>query len=156
MSEKSHQIEQEIREKRSQIGENSSELEPRVKHAVDWRAQFEERPATLTGLAFGGGIVISALLPTRHSRHRSRDSYDDDSCRNNRIQRRLAQERIAQDGLRRKMLRTETPLSAPSAISQALSPDPQPATTKSVAILATITKPSQARLFRSPLPTSPV
>jgi hypothetical protein len=60
-------------------------------------AQFEQRPATLIALAFGGGIVLSALLPNRHSRHRSRDSYDDDSRRNNRIQRRLAQERIAQE-----------------------------------------------------------
>lgn len=51
----------------------------------------------MIALAFGGGIVLSALLPNRHSRHRSRDSYDDDSRRNNRIQRRLAQERIAQE-----------------------------------------------------------
>ena len=97
MGEKSDQIEQEIREKRNQLGENFSELEQKVKHAVDWRAQFEERPATLIALAFGGGIVLSALLPTRHSRHRSRDSYDDDSRRNYRIQRRLAHERIAQE-----------------------------------------------------------
>ena len=51
--------------------------------------------------------MLSALLPTRHSRHRSRDSYDDDSCRYNRIQRRLAQERIAQERLAQENMTQE-------------------------------------------------
>jgi hypothetical protein len=125
MGEKSDQIEQEIREKRNQLGENFSELEQKVKHAVDWRAQFEERPATLIALAFGGGIVLSALLPTQHSRHRSRDSYDDVPAATIAFNAGLRRNGSHRNGLsrkiwRRKMLRTGTPLPAPSAISQAL------------------------------------
>jgi hypothetical protein len=97
MGEKSDQIEREICEKRNQLGENFSELEKKVKIAVDWRVQFDERPATLIALAFGGGIVLSALLPPRRSRHCSRDSYRAYSRCDNDNQRRLAQERLAQE-----------------------------------------------------------
>ena len=51
MGEISDQIEQEIREKRNQLGENFTELEQKIKHAVDWRVQFAECPVTLIALA---------------------------------------------------------------------------------------------------------
>jgi len=70
MGEKPDQIEQHIYETRSELGENIQELQSKVKHAVDWRAQFEERPWTMVGLAFGGGVLLSALMGgTRRPRY---------------------------------------------------------------------------------------
>ena len=63
MGETSDQIERHIQKTRNDLGANFSELEEKVKTAVDWRAQFEERPVTMMALAFGGGLLLSALLP---------------------------------------------------------------------------------------------
>ena len=72
MGETSDQIERHIQETRNDLSDNFSELKEKVKTAVDWRAQFEERPGTMMALAFGGGVMLSALLPTvRPSRRRS-------------------------------------------------------------------------------------
>jgi hypothetical protein len=70
MGETSGQIERHIQETRNDLGDNFSELEEKVRTAVDWRAQFEERPMTMIALAFGGGVLLSALLPTRRSSRR--------------------------------------------------------------------------------------
>jgi len=74
MGERTDQIEREIELTRNELSENFSELGRKVKSAVDWRSQFEERPGTLLALAFGGGMILSALLPTVR---RSRKNYDD-------------------------------------------------------------------------------
>ena len=72
MGETSDQIERHIQETRNDLGDNFSELKEKVKTAVDWRAQFEERPVTMMALAFGGGVLLSALLPSvRSSRRRT-------------------------------------------------------------------------------------
>jgi hypothetical protein len=72
MGETSDQIERHIQKTRNDLSDNFSELEEKVKTAVDWRVQFEERPATMMALAFGGGALLSALLPSlRSSRKRS-------------------------------------------------------------------------------------
>jgi hypothetical protein len=73
MGETTGQIERHIQETRDDLGENLNELQEKVKTAMDWRAQFEQRPGTILALAFGGGVLLSALLPTRHS---SRAAYD--------------------------------------------------------------------------------
>jgi hypothetical protein len=65
MGETSNQIERHIQETRRDLSDNFVELEDKVKTAVDWRAQFEERPGTLLAVAFGGGILLSALFPSR-------------------------------------------------------------------------------------------
>jgi len=70
--ETSDQIERHIRETRSDLGDNLNELGDKVKKTLDWRVQFEERPGTMLGLAFGGGIILSALLS---SGRRSRSTY---------------------------------------------------------------------------------
>lgn len=71
MGERSNQIEREIEATRNNLGENLGELQKRVKAAIDWRVQVEERPGTMLALAFGGGILISALFPARRVRNRS-------------------------------------------------------------------------------------
>jgi hypothetical protein len=69
MGEKSDQIEQHIYEKRNELGENIHELQERVRgtvdkvrNSVDWRTHFQERPMTLIGIAFAGGLAASALF----------------------------------------------------------------------------------------------
>jgi hypothetical protein len=70
MGETPDQIERHIYEKRSELGENISELQEKVKTAVDWRAQFDQRPMVMMGLAFGGGLLLSMLFSGRkNSRH---------------------------------------------------------------------------------------
>jgi hypothetical protein len=82
MGEKSEQIEQHIRDTRSDLNENFSELQEKVKTAVDWRVQFGERPGTMMALAFGGGVLLAALFsssrPTRRRYSESRGSSDAD------------------------------------------------------------------------------
>jgi len=69
MGEKSDQIEQHIYEKRNELGENIHELQEKVRgtvdkvrNSVDWRTHFQERPMTLIGIAFAGGLAASALF----------------------------------------------------------------------------------------------
>src|SRR5580704_17285162 len=62
MGETTNQIELEIARKRNELGDNLVELERRAKAAVDWRAHVQERPGTMLAVAFGGGIVLSALF----------------------------------------------------------------------------------------------
>jgi hypothetical protein len=62
MGETTNQIEWEIAQKRSELSDNLIELKQRAKAAVDWRSQVEERPGTMLAIAFGGGIVLSALF----------------------------------------------------------------------------------------------
>jgi hypothetical protein len=67
VGETSDQIERHIQETRNDLSDNFNELEAKVRTAVDWRVQFEERPMTMIALAFGGGVLLSALLPSRRS-----------------------------------------------------------------------------------------
>lgn len=67
MAETADQIEQQIVETRLELKDNFNELERRVKSVVDWKRHFEERPGTMLALAFGGGVVLSAILPRRRS-----------------------------------------------------------------------------------------
>jgi hypothetical protein len=71
MGETSEQIERHLQRTRNDLSDNLSELEVRVKSAFDWRTQFEERPVTMMAVAFGGGALLSALLPHRSSHRRS-------------------------------------------------------------------------------------
>jgi hypothetical protein len=80
MGETSDQIERHIQETRNDLSDNFNELEAKVRTAVDWRVQFEERPMTMIALAFGGGVLLSALLPSRRSpgrRSSSRAAHSD-------------------------------------------------------------------------------
>ena len=74
MGEKPDQIERHICEERSQLGEDLHELQQRVRTAVDWRVQVEQRPWVMVGAAFGGGLLLSLLFGgRRNSRRSSRD-----------------------------------------------------------------------------------
>ena len=75
MGETTDQIERQIEQKRNQLNQNFNELEQKVKAAMDWRRQFDERPGTMLAVAFGGGVLLSAMVGG--SRSASRKSYSD-------------------------------------------------------------------------------
>ena len=91
MGERTDQIERQISRTREDLGENFNELEQKVKDAFDWHTQFEERPMTMLAIAFGGGVIASALLPSRSSyrrrwvedrrEHRRAERVEDDSSK---------------------------------------------------------------------------
>src|SRR6266851_1484205 len=90
MGETPDQIERHIYEKRSELGENIHELQQKVKTAVDWRAQFDQRPWVLMGVAFGGGLLLSLLFGGRggSSRSLSRDPWKREAYRTGNVQQR--------------------------------------------------------------------
>ena len=71
MGEKPGQIERHIEQTRNELGRNLSELQQKVKSAVDWHAQFQQRPMTMIGLAFGGGMLLSTFLGGQSKPRRS-------------------------------------------------------------------------------------
>jgi hypothetical protein len=62
VGETTNQIAWEIAQKRSELSDNLIELKQKAKAAVDWRSQVEARPVAMLVVAFGGGIVLSALF----------------------------------------------------------------------------------------------
>lgn len=62
MGQTSNDIMQHIESERTRLGQNLNDLEDRVKTATDWRHQFEQHPAILLGVAFGGGLLLSLTL----------------------------------------------------------------------------------------------
>ncbi len=69
MGEGSSRIERHIQQERSDCRDNMIELKQKMARSVDWRVQCGERPLTMLGLAFGGGVLLSALIGgTRRSR----------------------------------------------------------------------------------------
>src|SRR5882757_3023450 len=88
MGETPDQIERHIYEKRSELGENIHELQQKVKTAVDWRAQFDQRPWVLMGAAFGGGVLLALLFGGRgdSSRSSSPDAWKREAYRTGNVQ----------------------------------------------------------------------
>jgi hypothetical protein len=62
MGETANQIAWEIAQKRTELSDNLIELKQRAKATVDWRWQVEKRPGTMLAVAFGGGMILSALF----------------------------------------------------------------------------------------------
>lgn len=59
------QIEAHIDETREALGSNLDELEQKVRAAADWKHHFQTRPGAWLGIAFGGGVVLAAILGRR-------------------------------------------------------------------------------------------
>jgi ElaB/YqjD/DUF883 family membrane-anchored ribosome-binding protein len=79
MAETSDQIQRHIQRTREDLNENIIEIQRKVKSAVDWRSQLEEHPLTMIGVAFGAGVVLSALMPARGGNRRRRRFASDDT-----------------------------------------------------------------------------
>lgn len=81
MGEAASQVRREIEERRDDLGENLQRLESKVKRTTDWRAQFDERPMMMMGVAFGGGLLLSSLAGSgkdrdHHQAYRPRQLSD--------------------------------------------------------------------------------
>ena len=62
MDEEANQLKEHIAETRDKLGQNIANLQAKVEHTFDWRAQFRERPMMLLATAFGAGVVLSGML----------------------------------------------------------------------------------------------
>jgi hypothetical protein len=62
MGQTTDQIESHIETKREDLQGNLRELERKVKSATDWRQQFQNHTGTMVAAAFGGGMLISAMV----------------------------------------------------------------------------------------------
>jgi hypothetical protein len=74
MGNTSEQIVKHLEEQRRELRDNMIEFEQKVTRAVSWRSHVEQRPMMMMGLAFGGGVLLSALLGGT-SRPRTRNSW---------------------------------------------------------------------------------
>ena len=68
MGERTEQIENQIENKREDLKSNLQELETRVKAATDWRHYFAEHTGTMIAAAFGGGVLLAAMVGGRSNR----------------------------------------------------------------------------------------
>ena len=68
MGQRTDQIENQIEDKREDLKSNLQELETRVKTATDWRHYFEEHTGTMIAAAFGGGVLLAAMVSGRSDR----------------------------------------------------------------------------------------
>ena len=65
MGEDRGQIEREISAERRALGRNLNELQDRAKALRDWRVHYRKHPGLALGLAFGGGVVLAAIVGGR-------------------------------------------------------------------------------------------
>jgi hypothetical protein len=72
MGQTTHQIETHIENTREDLGCNLHELESKVRAVTDWKQQFNQRPLTMLGVAFGGGILLATMMGGRKNRGRER------------------------------------------------------------------------------------
>jgi len=68
MGQTTDQIENHIESKREDLKSNLQELETRVKTAADWRHYFAEHTGAMIAAAFGGGVLLAAMIGGRSNR----------------------------------------------------------------------------------------
>ena len=62
MGQTTHQIEAHIADTREKLGNNVRELERKVRSVTDWKQHVRTSPMTMLGVAFGGGILVAAMV----------------------------------------------------------------------------------------------
>jgi hypothetical protein len=81
MGQRTDQIENQIEDKREDLKSNLQELETRVKTAPDWRHYFAEHTGTMIAAAFGGGVLLAAMLGGRSDRASRSQAGDSEPVR---------------------------------------------------------------------------
>ena len=77
MGESADRIEERIQQQRGELRQSVSELQSKAARTVDWRAQFDERPMMMIGIAFGGGVLLSALAGRKRPVESRTSSWQD-------------------------------------------------------------------------------
>jgi hypothetical protein len=62
MGQTTEQIEHYMERTRDDLGSNLNELEQKVKSITDWKHHFQNKPTTLLGVAFGGGVLLATMV----------------------------------------------------------------------------------------------
>lgn len=62
MGETTDQLEKSISRARSELRRNVDELERKASVTFSWKTQYDARPFTVLGLAFGGGMILSRIF----------------------------------------------------------------------------------------------
>lgn len=77
MGQTTGQIRDEIESQRNELGDNLHQLESKMRETVDWRHHFEQRPMTMIGAAFAGGIALGMLSGggSEHKQERKQTGY---------------------------------------------------------------------------------
>jgi hypothetical protein len=81
VGEDTNQIEQDIRETRSDLGRNLDELSDRARQLVSWRSQYRDHSRVFLGAAFSAGLVVGLAAIRRSQQngyHVSDDASDTD------------------------------------------------------------------------------
>ena len=76
MGEITNKIEQEIREKRDNLGRNLDELEDKARELTDWRTHYRNHSAAFLGAAFGAGMVLGLAAVGRRQASRAYTDHD--------------------------------------------------------------------------------
>lgn len=75
MGQVTNQIEQEIRETRSELGRNLEALEDKAREFADWRTHYRNHPSLFLGVALGAGLAVGlAAIPAPRRRAHALDS----------------------------------------------------------------------------------
>ena len=74
MGKTANEIETHIDRTRDDLGSNIQELENKVKSLTDWKHHFKNNPMTMIGVAFGGGVLLAAVLGGEKGHPRSSSS----------------------------------------------------------------------------------
>lgn len=77
MGENTHQIEQEIRDRRSDLGRNLNELEDKARRLADWRTYYRDHPQVFLGAAIGAGVVLALTTVPRAKSRKPDVDFDD-------------------------------------------------------------------------------
>jgi len=104
VGEDTNQIEQEIRERRSDLGRNLNTLEQKARELADWRTHYREHPAAFIAGALGVGLILGFTAVPRARRRAAvaedsfaeRDSSHDVYEANGSSSRRLLRSETAQ------------------------------------------------------------
>ncbi len=65
MGERTEQVARHLEQQRGELRDNLIDLKQKAHRAVEWRALCEDRPMTMLGVAFAGGVLASALVGAR-------------------------------------------------------------------------------------------
>lgn len=85
MGQTTDQIENQIENRRENLKSNFEELETRVKTATDWRHYFAEHPGAMIAGAFGGGVLLAAMVGGRNNRSSPSQAADSPQFARSRI-----------------------------------------------------------------------